>query len=89
MAYSYEYICKITQFDVTNYTLKLTDNEGVYPDCFIPIILSESDCYEENLNNIANDMITRCTPAPVETIVTSITDEIVNEYVENKIIETV
>jgi len=64
MAYSYEYISKVKQLGVVNYTLKLTDDLGVYPDCFIPLILSESECSDENLDRIANEMIQRSTPLP-------------------------
>jgi hypothetical protein len=72
MPYTYEYMNKITQFGVINYTLKLTDSDGILPDLFLPVILSESEDTYENLSNIANNIIANSTSTTQE-----ITQEIV------------
>jgi hypothetical protein len=69
MPYTYEYMNKITQFGVINYTLKLTDSDGLLPDVFLPVILSESEDNYDNLNDIANNMITNSTPISQEVAV--------------------
>jgi len=62
MPYTYEYMNKITQFGVINYTLKLTDSDGVLEDVFMPVILSESEDNDAVLDSIANGMIASCNP---------------------------
>ena len=60
MPYTYEYMNKITQFGVINYTLKLTDSDGIHSDIFMPVIISEFDDNENNLKNIADKLIDYC-----------------------------
>jgi hypothetical protein len=69
MPYTYEYMNKITQFGVINYTLKLTDSDGILPEVFLPVILSESEDNYDNLNDIANNMIATSTPISQEVAV--------------------
>ena len=61
MAYQSNYINKSKQFNIINYTLALTDSQGLMPDIFLPVILEESEDTEENLNRIAQDMINQST----------------------------
>ena len=68
MPYTYEYMNKISQFGVINYTLKLTDSDGILPEICMPVILSESEDNYDNLNNIANNMISNSTSQSQEVI---------------------
>ena len=58
MAYNYRYIENLKQFNVTHFTLKLTDSDNILPELSIPIILNDNECNQENLDKIANDLIT-------------------------------
>jgi len=60
------------------------DSQENSSDIFIPVILNESEDTEENLNNIASDMITQCTV--VETSV--IEEPIINEDISDELANT-
>jgi nitrogen regulatory protein PII-like uncharacterized protein len=84
MPYTYEYMNKITQFGVINYTLKLTDSDGMLPDVFLPVILSESEDNYDNLNDIANNMLANSTPISEESIQEiAVVDQTQTENIQN------
>lgn len=66
MGYSYEFLNKITQLGVTNYTLKLTDDTGNAPISYIPVILNNNEDTEENLMSIAINMINQCPVSEIQ-----------------------
>jgi hypothetical protein len=37
--------------------LNLFDSDGILPDVNVPVVLDQSEYYEENLNKIANQLI--------------------------------
>ena len=85
MSFSYEYINKFKQLGIVNYTLRLIDSQENSSDIFIPIILSELEDDEENLNKIASDMIIQCTPVEKSSI---IEEPIINEDILSELVNT-
>ena len=57
MAYIYEYLYKIDQLGVSDYTLKITDDSDASKVVFIPVIVSKSEDNKENLDKIALNII--------------------------------
>lgn len=90
MPFSYEYINKFKQLSIINYTLRIIDSQENSSDIFIPVVLSESEDTEENLNNIALDMINRII-SDTQQEKNIFTDNILNDSMiletETKIIE--
>jgi hypothetical protein len=73
MAYTYQYLNRIEQLGVINYTLKLYDDENIFPDVFIPILLNQTEDNVENLDIIANQMIQISIPVKrIEPIITDL-----------------
>jgi len=60
MAYIYEYINKLEQYDTVKYTLKIIDESNNLPEFYIPILLNKFDDNLPNLNKIAEQMINNC-----------------------------
>jgi len=60
MAYIYEYINKLEQYDTVKYTLKIIDESNNLPKFYIPILLNKFDDNLPNLNKIAEQMINNC-----------------------------
>ena len=83
MPYVYEYINKITQLGVINYTLKLSDTDGILQDVFIPVVVSELENNPDVLANIANNMISECSPK-IEILPEVPIDEVpIDEVIDN------
>jgi hypothetical protein len=59
MAYQWSYINRSKQGGIINYTLKLVDDQAISQDLFIPVVLTEEEDTEENLNNIGLNMISQ------------------------------
>ena len=57
MSYTHEYTEGLKQFGVIHLMLKLIDTDGLLPEVVIPVVLSNNEYTEENLNKIANQLI--------------------------------
>ena len=65
MSYAYEYTEGLKQFGMVHLILKLTDSDNILPEVTIPVVLDESEYFEENISKIANTIIdsyTQSTP---------------------------
>jgi len=57
MSYSFKYTEGLNQLGMIHLMLNLFDSDGILPDVNVPVVLDQSEYYEENLNKIANQLI--------------------------------
>jgi hypothetical protein len=75
MAYQWSFINKSIQSGIINYTLKLVDDQGNLQDLYIPVVLTEAEDTQENLNNIGSTISAQINSETQTPVVESISEE--------------